>query len=147
MSTVRELFKNARVTPREKRSELRFPLRMEVTLRSSPRRERYLTRDIGFRGVFVEAERCPSLRTLVRIGMILPTTGTELVVHAVVVRVILPHNPEGHEPGIGLELYATDRSTRTMWSGLVCYAHDHADDFDDAPSGIRIAPPDVELRR
>jgi hypothetical protein len=147
MSTVRELFKSASATPSEKRSELRFPLRLPVTMLSSPRRETYLTRDIGFRGVFIMAERCPSLRNLVRFGMILPVTGAELVLHAMVVRVILPDDPGGHEPGMGLELYAADRSTRMIWSALVGYARDLANELEGQSSAIRTLAGDPERRR
>lgn len=142
MSTVRDLFKPAGSAPQDRRSELRFPLELPVTLLSARGNEQYVTRDIGFRGVFIVADRCPPPRTLLRLRMILPTTGTELTVHAVVARVIAPNNPAGHEPGMGLELFATDRSTRTLWSGLVCYAHDHADDVDEVDeqlSGVRLS--------
>ena len=139
MSTVKDLFKPSGPALRERRSELRFPLRLPVVLLSSREREIFETRDIGFRGIFVACDRCPPVRSLLRLGMILPTTGTELVVHAVVTRVVPPGDPSGREPGMGLELFATDRNVRTLWSGLVCYAHDATGAVDDPRSGVRLA--------
>jgi hypothetical protein len=128
----------------ERRGELRFPLRLAVTVLSSPAREIGESRDIGFRGIFVVSERVWPRRTLLRLGLILPTTGAELIVHAVVARVVPPGNARGLEPGMGLELFATDRTVRALWSGLVRHAHDHAapalDDLRDEPSGVRVSP-------
>ncbi|MFO0761231.1 MAG: PilZ domain-containing protein [Byssovorax sp.] len=127
---------------RERRGEMRFPLRVPVALLGATGPRIYETRDIGFRGIFVAASRCPPPRSLVRLKMILPTTGAELVFHAVVTRVVPPGDPHGREAGMGLELFATDRTIRTLWSGLVCYAHDAAkacDLGDDQPSGVRIS--------
>ena len=42
-----------------------------------------------------------------------------------------------------LELFATDRNTRTLWSGLVCYAHDHADEADDIDDQLSFRRPGI----
>lgn len=120
-----------------RRQEPRFFARIPLTLLSSPQRDQLVTWDVSFRGLFIETEQPRALRQLVRFDVLLPTTGTHVVLHGMVVNVVGADDDEGRPQGMGVELYGVDRETRGAWWGLVRFVRDHLDELDE-PSGIRV---------
>lgn len=122
----------------QRRQEPRFDVHLPVTLHSSRNKEQLATWNVSFRGMFVEgAVRIP-VRQLVRVGVFLPTTGREIVLHGMVVNHIGEGDPEGRPPGMGIELYALDAETRGAWWGLVRFVRDQLHELEKPTSAVRL---------
>jgi hypothetical protein len=110
-----------------RRRDARYKIRLPVTLIQSWRPRRLLTEDVSFEGLFLESESFPGYRQLLRFRMILPPTGQEFVAHGMAVHWVEPDNALGHRPGIGVQLYALDRSARDLWCDFVAYVKRQAE--------------------
>ncbi|AKU98124.1 hypothetical protein AKJ09_04788 [Labilithrix luteola] len=75
--------------------------------------------DASFRGLFLQMEEAPPVRQLVKLRIRLPKAGgeaRELVVHAVVVRVV---DGQHGQPGVGLRFFALNGQDRSDWESFV----------------------------
>jgi hypothetical protein len=97
------------------------------------------TWDISARGLFLCTPNPLERRRLVRLSLILPTTGNLVVLHGMVVDVAGPDDPKGRPEGMDIELYALDAATRNAWWDLFRFAHDGAESLDPS-SSVRVAP-------
>jgi hypothetical protein len=127
------------------RQELRFHARFPVTLLSARHRDQLATWDVSFRGMFIETDQPLALRQLVRLGIILPITGRELVLHGMVVNVVDVDDPEGRPQGMGVELFALDTEARGVWWGVVRFVRDGLHDVEQT-SAVRVVARLVPLR-
>jgi hypothetical protein len=120
----------------QRRQEPRFEVHLPVTLLSSRDKEQLATWNVSFRGLFLEGAARVPVRQLVRVGVFLPTTGREIVLHGMVVNHVEEGDPEG-PPGMGVELYGLDADTRGAWWGLVRYVRDRLHELEK-PSAVRL---------
>lgn len=124
-------------SPHPSGRELRCICELPVTLLNKRPYESLVTWDISSRGLFLRTEKPLERRQLVRMSLILPTTGNLVVLHGTVVNVAGPGDPEGRPEGMGIELYAVDTATRSAWWDLVRFARDGAESVDPS-SSIRV---------
>ena len=112
---------------REARNEVRYPARLpaQMLLASGPLA--LMTADVSFSGVSIRAEgEAPPLRHLVRLSMVLPTTGMTFVFHAMVVAHRHgPASPDASPCEFGTQLFALDRAARSVWTEFVQYVRTH----------------------
>jgi hypothetical protein len=96
-----------------------------------------VTWDISARGLFLCTPNPLGRHQLVRMSLILPTTGNLMVLHGMVVDVAGPDDPRGRPVGMDIELYAVDAPTRAAWWDLFCFARDGAQSLDPS-SSVRV---------
>lgn len=131
----------------ELRREGRTAYRLPVTLLRGREEIPIRSEDVSYHGLFLETDEPPPLRHLIRLRLLLPPYDRELVAHGMVVHVVPPGNAEGKPSGVGVELYALDRTARTVWGNFVARAQ--AGDFRDegldlgALGEIRFLPPEL----
>lgn len=101
--------------PEQRRAE-RYPFRLPVTLVRGREEIPLVTQEVSYHGFFLETDDLPPVRQLLRLRLLLPPYDRALDVHAMVVH----HLAElDREPGIGVQLYALDRSARSVWENFV----------------------------
>ena len=104
---------------KELRVDKRFRVAMGATMQCGPQRVDLRTEDIGFRGVFLRTDAPPDLRQLVKLELTLPDTGERLSVHGMAVHSVPRGHPGGRVPGVGVQVYAVDKTTNAAWSAFV----------------------------
>lgn len=131
----------------ELRREGRTAYRLPVTLLRGREAIPLRSEDVSFHGLFLETDEPLPLRHLIRLRLLLPPYDRELIAHGKVVRVVPPNNPEGRPAGVGIELFALDRTARTVWGNFVSRAQHgdyRQDDIDWSVLGeIRFLEPEV----
>lgn len=70
-------------------------------------------------GVFVRTEEQPNLRELVRLELTLPGRAEAFSVHGMPVNCAVAGDPEGREPGVGIQFYAMDRESQRVWGQYI----------------------------
>lgn len=101
------------------RRELRLPYRLAVTLLRGREEIPLRTEDVSHHGLFLEIDDALPLRHLVRMRLLLPPYQRELLAHGMTVHQVPRGNVEGKAAGVGVQLYALDRSARSVWSNFV----------------------------
>jgi hypothetical protein len=126
MSTFRHVPPPPPLPVRQRRHEVRYPAAFRAILHSARAKDALLTCDVSYRGLYVASARLLPLRELVRVGLWLPTGAGELVVHGMVVSARETASGDGRPRGMGIELYALDKGSRSAWWEAVRFARDHA---------------------
>jgi hypothetical protein len=130
---------------REGRTAYRLPVtlvrgREEIPLRSE---------DVSYHGLFLETDEPLPLRHLIRLRLLLPPYDRELVAHGMVVHVVPADNAEGKPAGVGVQLYALDRSARAVWGHFVARAQEgefHQEGLDLSRLGeVRFLEPEFVI--
>jgi Tfp pilus assembly protein PilZ len=70
-------------------------------------------------GVFVRTDEQPNLRELVRLELTLPGRAEVFSVHGMPVNSAVAGDPEGREPGVGVQFYAMDRESQRVWGQYI----------------------------
>jgi hypothetical protein len=103
----------------KKRRDTRYEIRFPAQVRHERRTDSFFTEDVSFSGVFFRTDTPPPLRRLVTLRLVLPPGATALHAHGMVVHVVERDNVFERVPGFGVQLYALDNPTRTIWHQFV----------------------------
>jgi hypothetical protein len=120
------------------RREARIEATIKVSVRRGSRETSFETRDVSFKGLFLQTTEPPALRSLVRLRLALP--GREIEVHAMAVHVA---DTSGGPSGVGVQFWGLSGPDRVVWDGfvqgLIQARREDANQGADAltPSGIR----------
>ncbi len=95
-----------------KRRDARAPANIPVVLFKGRTELRLTTSDVSYRGIFVETASAPSIRSLVKLRVEIPTGGFDA--HAMVV-----HVAEAGRVGMGLQFWALSGTERKVWEEFV----------------------------
>jgi hypothetical protein len=106
-------------TIRKKRRDTRYEIRFPAQVRHERRTDSFFSEDVSFNGVFFRTDTPPPLRRLVTMRLVLPPGDTALHAHGMVVHVVDYGNAFERVPGFGVQLYALDHATRTIWHNFV----------------------------
>ncbi len=91
----------------EKRRDIRYPARIVARVLRRNEQIELLTNDVSYRGAFIRTDAPPALRQLLRVTFTLPSNGTVVSAHGMVVRVVT--KGEGGDasrvPGIGVQFW------------------------------------------
>jgi hypothetical protein len=125
------------VTKENLRREVRFGANLAVVIHRGRRTFAVETSDVSFRGLFLKTADPLPLRSLVRLGVTLPSTRM-IEVHAMVVHVV-----DGD--GVGLQFWGLSGQDRQAWDDYVRRLvpprkKHHAGDLD-TPTGVRVRMP------
>jgi hypothetical protein len=102
---------------RDERRQFRYPFEIAVEVKRGRAHAWLMTRDIGFRGVFIHCDDAiPPLRHLVQLAFVLPD-GERIDAHGMVIHVV----KQGTEDalGFGVQLLGLDGSRRAVWDTFV----------------------------
>jgi hypothetical protein len=108
----------------EKRRDRRHGTELPALIVRGKRNVETTVKNVCFRGMFLGTDDPPSLRQLIRVEMQLPPGNGIFSSHATVVRVA--DGTDGRPKGVGIELFANDRSLMAMWDDFVRYAEVNA---------------------
>jgi PilZ domain len=129
---------------RDVRYAIRFPAQLTVKKRTSS----LLTGDVSYGGVFLRTDAPPPLLQLVEVQLVLPIGDHALAVHGMTVRVVGHDDPSGYDPGIGVQFYAVDQTTRDTWDTFIRYVEEHCPrSLDQAPLRLPRGSTPEPLRR
>ena len=70
-------------------------------------------------GVFVRTDDQPAIRELVRLEFTLPGRKEVFAVHGMPVNSASANDPEGREPGVGIQFYGLDRDAQRVWGQFI----------------------------
>jgi len=101
---------------RSERRQFRYACEIAVEVRRGRAKAWHMTRDVGFRGVFIHSEILPPLRHLLQLAFILPE-GPRIETHGMVVHLV-KEGPE-REIGFGVQLLGLDGRARSDWDHFV----------------------------
>ncbi|MDB4998755.1 MAG: hypothetical protein JWM74_6187 [Myxococcaceae bacterium] len=104
---------------RKKRRDTRYEIRFPAQVRHERRTDSFFSEDVSFNGVFFRTDTPPPLRRLVTMRLVLPPGDTALHAHGMVVHVVDYENAFERVPGFGVQLYALDHTTRSIWHRFV----------------------------
>jgi Tfp pilus assembly protein PilZ len=104
-----------------RRRDARYSIQFPVQIVHAKRPLSLVTQDVSEGGIFAATDTPPPLMQLVHVQLVLPIGGRALSAHGMTVHVVLPKNEAGRVPGIGVQFYALDRSTRDAWEGFTRY--------------------------
>lgn len=105
------------MTTENLRCEARLPARVPVLLVRGRRVIPFETGDVSFRGLFLRTSEPPSVRSLVRLRVALPTR--EIEAHAMVVHVVDGASDLAGLTGVGLQLWGLAGPDRSAWDDFV----------------------------
>jgi hypothetical protein len=132
----------------QNRRDVRFAIRLPVQLNIGRRVAFGDTVDVSVGGVFVTADIFPNVRQLVQMQIVAPPGDFALAFHGMVVHVAERPNPQGHPAGLGVQFYAVDSETRTLWDRFIRYVERSCPlSTDPVPLAIPRETPNVLLRR
>ena len=97
------------------RRDARLDVRVPVVLIRGRTTLEHQTLDVSFRGIFLECNEPPALRSLVRLKVTIPSRTLE--VHAMAVHVVPP--ADGHQGGVGLQFWGLSGPDRQAWEDFV----------------------------
>jgi len=100
------------------RRDVRYRVRIPVSLAIGKRTMSSVSQDVSLRGLFVHTDSPPSLRQLVRVDVTLPGD-VKLSLNAMVVFVMPPRNDHRRPPGVGLQLYGIGREAEAVWQAFI----------------------------
>ncbi len=98
---------------REERYAVRFPVRLTWNRRSYVS----MVEDVSFSGMRIRTSAMPRLRLLVRVDLLIPTTGELVTMHAMVAHATLQDGCS--QPSIGLKFYGVGEQTQSAWNRYV----------------------------
>ncbi len=104
---------------RENRRDPRVDVQLDVFLQTARGEDRYVTKDISYRGIFVVTPNPYPLRKLVRFRASLDGSDVQmvgLVAHRVN---SMDADERGTQPGMGVTLFSVGKSTREEWRDYV----------------------------
>jgi len=104
-----------------RRRDSRYSIQFPVQLLHARRPHSLVTEDVSEGGIFLATDAPPPLMQLVQVQLVLPIGDHALSAHGMTVHVVLPANPLGRVPGIGVQFYALDRATRDAWEAFTRY--------------------------
>lgn len=107
------------MTSTEKRSAVRFGARFPAQLSFGKKAYSAETVDVAPGGVFIRSEFSPGVRQLVQVQLVPPPGDIALSFHAMVVHVLSEGNPHGRAAGLGVQFYAIDADTRSLWQRVI----------------------------
>jgi hypothetical protein len=103
----------------ERRRDERLLLALPVALLRGKRRVPLHAADVSFRGLFLRMDSPPAVHQLLQIEVVLPPSDSVVVLHARVIRTVLPGQATGAVPGAGVEFHALGGETKSAWEGFV----------------------------
>jgi Tfp pilus assembly protein PilZ len=106
---------------RDTRYSIRFPVHLSVGKRTLS----LLTADVSHGGVFLCTDTPLPLMQLVGVHLVLPIGDRALKAHGMTVHVVKPDNGQGRVPGLGVQFYALDHTTRDSWEAFVRHVEAH----------------------
>ncbi len=105
-------------TPHD-RVHARFKTHLPVTMKWRRSVVTVHATDASEGGVFVPTDEQPALRELVRLELSIPGRVEPLSVHGMPVNSARENDPEGREPGVGIQFYAMDRDAHRIWGQFI----------------------------
>jgi hypothetical protein len=145
--------------PDNQRREGRVEAKIQVMVVRGKRTIPLETADVSFKGLFLQTDEPPPVRSLVRLRVRLPTGDIEAHAMAVHVSASEPGNTGAGRGGVGVQFWGLSGPDRVAWDGFIQdllqakrAAEKSAKDAippsgeaptfaaDSTPSGIRIAP-------
>lgn len=111
--------KTASMDPPQKRRAVRYAVHLQAELSLGRKLCPAEIMDAGFGGVFVCTDLAPAVRQLVQLQVTPPSKDKRLSFHGMVVHAVSEPNPHGRKRGVGIQFYAVDEETRTVWSQFV----------------------------
>jgi hypothetical protein len=108
-----------------RRRDTRYSIRFPVQLAHGKRTLSLLTADVGYGGVFLCTDSPLPLMQLVGVQLVLPIGDRALKAHGMTVHVVKPDNAHGRIPGLGVQFYALDHTTRDSWEAFVRHVETH----------------------
>lgn len=111
--------------PPHRRRDTRYSIRFPVQLAHGKRTLSLLTADVSYGGVFLFTDSPLPLMQLVGVHLVLPIGDRALRAHGMTVHVVKPDNAEGRVPGLGVQFYALDQTTRDSWEAFVRHVEGH----------------------
>lgn len=117
-----------------RRRDTRYSIRFPVQLAHGKRVLSLLTADVSYGGVFLCTDSPLPLMQLVGVHLVLPIGDRALKAHGMTVHVVKPDNADGRVPGLGVQFYALDHTTRDSWDAFVRHVETHfPKSHDQAP--------------
>ncbi len=105
--------------PPHRRRDTRYSIPFPVQLAHGRRTLSLLTADVSYGGVFLCTDSPLPLMQLVGVQLVLPIGDRALAAHGMTVHVVTPDNAQGRIPGLGVQFYALDHTTRDSWEVFV----------------------------
>ncbi|MEW5851688.1 MAG: PilZ domain-containing protein [Myxococcota bacterium] len=102
----------------EARRDVRYRIRLAVTLSANGTQVSSLTEDISLRGMFVRTDNPPDLRHLVRLRVTIPTEPEPLDMLGVVAHVVGVGHPQ-RVPGAGIQFYGLSQHAQQRWERFI----------------------------
>jgi hypothetical protein len=112
------------MSPHQRR-DTRYAIRFPAKLTHGKRTLSLLTADVGHGGVFLCTDSPLPLMQLVAVQLVLPVGDRALKSHAMTVHVVKPDNAHGRIPGLGVQFYALDPTTRDSWAAFIRHVEAH----------------------
>ncbi len=118
----------------QRRRDVRYAIQFPAQLTLGKRSHSLLTGDVSYGGVFLRTDTPPTLNQLVGVQLVLPIGDHALSAHGMTVRVVRPDNPSGYAPGIGVQFYALNQTTRDAWETFIRHVQErYPQSTDQAP--------------
>jgi hypothetical protein len=108
-----------------RRRDTRYSIPFPVQLAHGKRTLSLLTADVSYGGVFLCTDTPLPLMQLVGVQLVLPIGDRALKAHGMTVHVVRPDNAHGRVPGLGVQFYALDHTTRDSWEVFVRHVEAH----------------------
>jgi hypothetical protein len=132
-----------------RRLDTRYSIEFPAQLTYARRAHSLVTHDVSEGGVFLRTESPPPLMQLVQVHLVLPIGGRALSAYGMTVHVVDKDNAHGRMPGIGVQFYALDKTTRETWEAFTRHvASAYPESHDQTPLRmVRGATPEPLSRR
>ncbi len=105
-------------TPQD-RVQARFLTDLPVTMKWRRNAVSVRATDASDGGVFIRSDEQPAIRELVRLEFTLPGRAEPFAVHGMPVNCASANDPEGREPGVGIQFYGLDRDSQRVWGQFI----------------------------
>lgn len=105
-------------TPQD-RVQARFLTDLPVTMKWRRNVVSVRATDASDGGVFIRSDEQPAIRELVRLEFTLPGRAEPFAVHGMPVNCAAANDPEGREPGVGIQFYGLDRDSQRVWGQFI----------------------------
>jgi hypothetical protein len=114
-----------------RRLDTRYLIEFPVQLVHARRSRSLVVQDVSQGGVFIRTDAPPPLLQLVQVHLVLPIGGHALSAHGMTVHVVEEEGIHGRGPGIGVQFYGLDESTRLAWEAFTRHVATHYPESPD----------------
>lgn len=115
---------------RHERRDVRYRIRLPVTMFRGPNKFDLTTEDVSFSGLFIRTDSPPQLRQLARIQLNLPPQNDPFLGYGMAVHIVdaTTGAKQGRAAGCGMQFYGVTGEEKERWDGFIRYVGEHHGD-------------------